>query len=131
MPVSTYTRRYTIADKKIFEAGRDIADAITIAARDSSTKLLPTSNKAKEMFDAITAWRPKNNKSEESQLGFGRLAERQVARSVGSVLSYAVIDQLDQAEINAENAQKVLTFIDETGQTSALPALIVFSWCKC
>ena len=33
---------------------------------------------------------------------------------------------LDQAEINVENAQKALTFIDETKQTSALPALIVF-----
>lgn len=120
-----YQALYHSDDNKL-EGVWNIADAITLAARDVRTQLVPKAEKAKRMFEAITKWRPKTNEHEESPFNFGQSAKKQMDRSVGSVLSFAVVDQLEQVEINAENATKVLTLIDEQCLTSALPALIAF-----
>ena len=120
-----YKTLYKAGDKKL-EGFCSITNAILLAARDERTKVLPTVDKAKRMFEVITKRRPKKDKSEDNTFDFGRSVKRQSDRSVGSVLSDVVIEQLEKTEINIENAQKVLTLIDETKLTSALPALIVF-----
>ncbi|MEP1331057.1 MAG: hypothetical protein ABJK43_00010 [Lentilitoribacter sp.] len=109
-----------------FEGLWNAANAIVVAARALRAKLVPKADKAERMFEAITKWRPKKSQAEESPFGFGSSAKKQVDRSIGSVLSFAVIDQMNRASVTTDNAEKVMTLIKKAGLTTAIPALIPF-----
>lgn len=104
----------------------DHAYAISLAARDKRVNLFPKPSHAKRMFETICKWRPKKHSKTNSFIDFHRAERIQGNRSMGRVLSDAVLPVLNKKLITKNNALNVIDLIDQAELTTALPALVYF-----
>jgi len=117
--------------KFLFERSRDhlfddsFLTGLSNAARMNGCGELPTSAQAEAYFDTLTSWRRREDHTDP--LGFREREDRQLQRSIGKALAYAVVPALPLDALEQENFYKLLSFHSEVDAPDTIIALSRFA----
>ncbi|MHB8321025.1 MAG: SIR2 family NAD-dependent protein deacylase [Acidithiobacillus sp.] len=112
--------------QKEMQRAISIYDGIAIAAANETTRLFPTAEQARVLFDRLTLWRPPAEKT--GPFDFERGSRKQLAESIGRALSYAILPALaGDAKTASRLGQLEAFYSGVEGARTALPAFVYFS----
>ncbi len=131
LPAPNNTAAKNAVKKYLFEReSNDIFDEIFLtglanATRTNGNDELPAPAQAEAYFATLTSWRQRED--DKDPLGFKEHEDRQLQRSIGKALAYAVVPALPLEALEQENFHKLLAFHLEVDAPDAIIALSRFA----
>lgn len=99
--------------------------ALTGAARLGKNSLFPTEDQARDCFDALASWRPKEG--ENDFLGFRASNNKEIMERAGEALASSIVPSLASQDIDEIRYKNLLSFYEETKSPAVIPAFPYFT----
>jgi hypothetical protein len=110
----------------------EIQRAVTIysgmanAATNETTRLFPTPEQALVLFDRLVIWRPQIEK--DNFFGMASNNRKQLTKSIGNAISYAIVPALSREAITAERFEQLQAFYSQLDRAiTVVPAFVYFA----